>query len=547
MSNMFENKGALGKTIVVAAADSLNQGQANYVCDGTIPDDAVIQAALDALPATGGEVLLLDGTYNCTATIDLDSNQTLRGCGRNTILTTSTAGLVFLSAVGGAGTEKKGIVIADLQIYGAAAALGAEGIHFEYTDYSIVYNVYTYRFNAQGNKSGIYLTSCDFNVIIGNAALYCYRGVYLISSTGNTITGNNGHHDHRDIELDGSSYNTIAGNTYETNIISSIWLVNNSNSNTITGNTCRYGNYDGIQIHTSSKNTVTGNTVQGFAYEGITLPTASHYNTISGNTCLGNTFNGILLDKSNNNTISGNTCAGNGRAGISLVTSHNNAVVGNLCTENSQTTTNTYQDIDIALSNYNDVQDNICRAGALANKPQYAIYISGISNVVIDNDLYNDGFGTAPFNDAGTLTRLNTYKVPFSDGSDRQDSGFLIDAAAEMARAWLRLPDKVVQVVRAKVYARSVVLEADKMRAEFVVYGAADNEAYNTHNGSVADHPSTSANFAANDVIYWTLTAAGLRAMLGGDSIEVKVLHEVAGGADCATNAYFRTVEIEYV
>jgi hypothetical protein len=142
---------------------------------------------------------------------------------------------------------------------------------------------------------------------------------------------------------------------------------------------------------------------------------------------------------------------------------------------------------------------------------------------------------------------VKTITVPFSDGSDPQDSGFLIDANTEYARAWLRLPDEVLQVVKMKVYARSVVAEADKMRAEFVVFGGADNENYQTHNGSVANHPSTSSNFAADDVIYWTLTEAGILALLGGDSVEVKVLYEAAGGADCATNAYLRTVEIEYV
>jgi len=34
MSNVFENKGAMAATIVVAASDSLNKGAANYVCDG---------------------------------------------------------------------------------------------------------------------------------------------------------------------------------------------------------------------------------------------------------------------------------------------------------------------------------------------------------------------------------------------------------------------------------------------------------------------------------------------------------------------------------
>ena len=487
MSNIFENKGALAKTIVVAASNSLNQGQANYVCDG-VNDEVEIQAALDALPATGGEVLLLDGTYNIEVLLVMDSHQTLRGCGYNTVFTTSSALSGVITAVGGAGTEKVGIIVADLRIDGASIAYA--GIYWDYVDNSEVRNVWVH--DCIGNMGvtewgGIQLLNCDFDKLIGNRSY--------------------------DNRLYGIQLGDLLGSAGPcTEIL-------------IEANTCQGNGEGGIWLYTSNNNTVTGNTCQG-------NPT------------------GIYLDTSSNNTVTGNTCQGNGRDGISLDASSNNTVTGNTCTENSQTTTNTWDDISLDSSDYNNVQCNTCRAGALANKPRYGINVSNAAcdgNVVIDNDLYNDGFGTAPFSDAGTGTKLNTYKVPFSNGSDPQDSGFLIDAAAEMARAWLRLPNKVVQVVRAKVYARSGVLEADHMRGEFVIYGGADNEAYNTHDGSVANHPTDSVNFAANDIIFWTIATAGLLAMVGGDSIEVKAIYELAGNGDCATNAYLRTVEIEYV
>jgi hypothetical protein len=51
-------------TIVVAASDSSekSKAQADYVCDGTA-DNVEIQAAIDALPSTGGKIILLDGTF----------------------------------------------------------------------------------------------------------------------------------------------------------------------------------------------------------------------------------------------------------------------------------------------------------------------------------------------------------------------------------------------------------------------------------------------------------------------------------------------------
>ena len=88
------------------------------------------------------------------------------------------------------------------------------------------------------------------------------------------------------------------------------------------------------------------------------------------------------------------------------------------------------------------------------------------------------------------------------------------------------------------------------MRLEINGYAGADNEPYNTETVAVADHPSESSNFAANDVIYWLLDATDdtdLDEMFGGDQIMVQVLHEAAGGPDCATDAAFTCVEIEYV
>lgn len=301
-------------TYLVAALDAPAhiRSCADYVCDGT-DDHVQIQAAIDALPATGGKVVLSSGTFNCEVQIDLDTNQTLQGCGRNTILTTATADLVFLSAVGGDGTELTGIVIADLQIDGAD--IGDCGIYWEYVDYSLIQNVYLRRFpEGEGDYlCGIYLALSDFN-----------------------------------------------------------WIDNND---------CQ-GNYIGINLDYSDNN------------------------KLSGNTCQGSDEVGIALGNSNGNAVTGNICQGNG-VGIALGESNNNAVTGNTCVENSQETDNTYDNIYLLSSDYNNIQGNTCRAGALANKPRYGINISNADcneNKVINNDLYDDGFGTGAYNDSGTDT-----------------------------------------------------------------------------------------------------------------------------------------------
>lgn len=70
-------------TFVVAASDSSakSKTQADYVCDGTA-DDVQIQAAIDALPAGGGKVVLMGGTFNLAAGIvETSDNVHIQGQG----------------------------------------------------------------------------------------------------------------------------------------------------------------------------------------------------------------------------------------------------------------------------------------------------------------------------------------------------------------------------------------------------------------------------------------------------------------------------------
>jgi len=78
--------GALEATpnTIVAASDSsaADKTAADYVCDG-VNDHAEIQAALNALPSSGGVVLLKSGTYNCAGIIAPKAGSTLMGEGES--------------------------------------------------------------------------------------------------------------------------------------------------------------------------------------------------------------------------------------------------------------------------------------------------------------------------------------------------------------------------------------------------------------------------------------------------------------------------------
>lgn len=366
-------------TKVVAASDSLESSKqaADYICDG-LDDQVQIQAALDTLPTTGGEVLLLDGTHNTTAAITMDSYQTLRGCGRNTILT-SDQWIDVISATGSSGTEKEGILIADLCINGQGGCID-NGINWTYVDKSKINNVWP----IENYSSSIYLNNSDKNEIIGNWSINPdEQGIYLnLGSIRNIVVGN---------------FVIGAGDA-------NIFCNNNSNYNTITGNNVHTANR-AIEIYGSEACTVSGNVCEGQNLTGIYLMEAYH-NTITGNTIFGSGKVGIELGSASSNNISGNTCRENGRYGIEIYNSHNNAITGNNCQANSQTTDNTYDNIYLELSGYNLISNNICRQGAETNQPRYGINISTATceyNSIIGNDLYNSG-ETGNLNDIGTLT-----------------------------------------------------------------------------------------------------------------------------------------------
>lgn len=73
-------------TIVIAASNSKDTSDADYVCTGT-NDDTTINTALAALPAAGGRIILLDGTFTIgTHVLISRSNVELQGMGTGTIL-----------------------------------------------------------------------------------------------------------------------------------------------------------------------------------------------------------------------------------------------------------------------------------------------------------------------------------------------------------------------------------------------------------------------------------------------------------------------------
>jgi parallel beta-helix repeat protein len=295
----------------------------HYLCDGTA-DQVEINAAIQALPATGGEVVILDGTYNITAKIDVTKdNVNIRGNGNATVLKR-----MFNSSV------KEGVIMLTGRSDCKIANLQVDGNKTSYANY---------------NNYGIYLADSSSNTITGNTCNNNYSGIYLADSSSNTITGN----------------------TCDNNNNYGICLYSSSSNNTVTGNTCYNNNYGIYLYSSSSNNTVTGNTCDNNNNYGIYLADSSD-NTVTGNTCYNNKYGIYLYSSSSNNTVTGNTC-NNNSSGIYLYSSSNNTVTGNTCIRGTGLPTDyTASQYTMRLggtgNNYNLIAMNNCMGKAVANE-----------------------------------------------------------------------------------------------------------------------------------------------------------------------------------
>src|SRR4030043_392927 len=61
-ASLIDTIGASSLTVAASDASDISKGRADYICDG-VNDEVQIQAAIDALPALGGRVLLTEGNF----------------------------------------------------------------------------------------------------------------------------------------------------------------------------------------------------------------------------------------------------------------------------------------------------------------------------------------------------------------------------------------------------------------------------------------------------------------------------------------------------
>ncbi len=380
-------------TKVVAASDSLDTNPAHYdyLCTG-VNDTLTIQAAINALPAFGGKVLLMEGHYylatnavgaNDTAQIVLRSGVTLEGMGPSTVLLKKpgiSAGSTWL--IGqfdvSTGISIQNCVVCNLTLDGNMRGDGSvigDGAHF-----------------GNGNFDRILFSQVRF------VDMY-HGGVQLVNAqTGTRFT------------MESCWAGQGANNP-------NLFKCSNANIDQIAlrNNVCQASS--GIVLDNGTTIEVTDNILispDGLNY-GIYLNSIAEA-TIAGNSIVG-FLRGIFLDGPNcvRNRIDGNRISQSQREGIDVQGANDNQIVNNYVNSSSQATNNTYDDITLERdgtpvgANNNYVADNVCRFGGFGTQARYGLNIINAAcntNTTVNNDLHGSG-ATGAYNDTGTGTLKN--------------------------------------------------------------------------------------------------------------------------------------------
>ncbi|MDL2342456.1 MAG: hypothetical protein QFB87_05265 [Patescibacteria group bacterium] len=385
-------------TLIVAASNSQNKEKADFVATGT-NDESQINAAIAALPASGGHIVLLDGTFNVGSSIVLSkANVKITGAGSATVLKRMYNSAAISDAVIRIAATYQSL--SSFKIDGNKAAFSNannDSIYFVSTATSrnniselIIIDsagdgmridnfqgLNRIINNEVSNSTGGGIVADDHDTgssYIGNL-VYSNGGIGLSSGNAGSATNNIAYSNGgTGILINGNS--SATGNTSYSNTGAGIAVTYNV---TASGNNSYSNGTYGIDAVGADKTTIIGNHVASNGNHGIYIKWGSStYNSVIGNSVLGNAGSGIV-NGGVNTTISGNTISDNGgTGGLSAI-----------------------YDADNGQGNNARITNNVITDTAGTG---YAIQIpAGVSGVYLSGNTYS-GTGAASINDAGTGT-----------------------------------------------------------------------------------------------------------------------------------------------
>ncbi len=303
-------------TIVVAASDTTNEGKsrADFVCDGTA-DNVDIQAAIDALPATGGKVVLLDGTFSISDQMTIPDFVTIEGVGPATIL----------------------FAAADLddRIFENADTSGGNS-DIELRNFKIDGNSTD---QTSGPADGMKFLIVTGLVIDGLIIDDCKNNCILIVTSSEVFISN--------CKLSNSEYGMFFANVDNFTItnVQSFGQSDDGMAIAAAGGACQYGHFSSCQFYGNGDKGVhvNGGLFMSFAAcdfsnntgIGIAATDTSNFVSITGCIAESNGGHGIQIAATGLVTVTGNACHDNTDSGISCATVTDLTVTGNVCIDNT--------------------------------------------------------------------------------------------------------------------------------------------------------------------------------------------------------------------
>lgn len=386
-----------GATLVVAATDATTAEKLNadYQCDGTA-DDVQIQAAITALPSTGGRILCTSGTFTFAEDVTLNkANVLIEGQGTSTIFkwanSLTAPGNMF--AIDTDSTGRFGRLFRNIYFHGNRySGTGTAGALWSDASgqYAVEACAFEY-FRSDVIKLG------SGRSWVRNCKFYEVAETCINPTTSGLVQGCHFDSIKKAVYSFNSNIKVIGNRIHNASVTTGGAAIEIDGANGVVANNLITSTSSGAAIRLSG-GVVQGNDISGGTGIGINVPSSE--TTVVGNKINGGTV-GIDVTASRC-VVSGNSIKEPGTHGIRVYGGSNNAILGNFLYACGNPSTGDGIHVDNS-SNYNNIQTNTVRKAA---NTRYGIRVhsSGCTgNMVTNNDLYDSGL-TANFSDLGTGT-----------------------------------------------------------------------------------------------------------------------------------------------
>ena len=268
----------------------------DYLCDGAA-DQVEINNAIKALPAGGGKVILLEGTYDITASVSVNkSNVTVEGMGFSTVLARNFTGHLIEVQ----GSNVNNVILENFKISGINAnKSNTDNLAIYVKPNNNLNKIMMKKLTIENDYTGVDIAHSTYCSVENCNITGCVRGITCDGSTKCVFTGNYIVDSTYSIYMIWGAQHNLVSNNFINNATMGVFLENTGGTkfDKVLNNVIIDADR-GIKISTSY-NHIHGNCViRGTGQSGdyssaqstITVDSGATYNDISGNYIMGKNY-----------------------------------------------------------------------------------------------------------------------------------------------------------------------------------------------------------------------------------------------------------------